>query len=483
MDRNGKVVIGYCSPGEVRAEWHESVLSLVAADSGRRIAGWVGVVSSANIAGARNKIVEQFLGSPHEWLLMVDTDMVFEPEAFERLLSAADPQRAPILGGLCFGHEDGRLFPTLYDLGGTPEDPQVLRYGAYPLETVFQVFATGAAFLLVHRSALERIRDFRQDGRPFSRVFPWFQETTFRDVNGNDLMPMSEDVTFCWRAGVSGLPVHVHTGARVGHVKTSVLTEQTYLNQIASVDFERVPPARDPVAVIVPVMHRPQNAAPFMASLKASDPTSLARVYAVADEGDTETIAAWRRAGAELIELPSDVLRGDAGTFAEKANWGYEVTGDLDAEPWLLLVGDDVRFEPGWLDHAQQAARAGAHVIGTNDLHNPRVTAGEHATHLMIRRSYVDAVGASWDGPKVVCHEGYGHWWVDEEIVTAAKQRGAWAFAADARIEHLHPLWGLAEDDEVYQLGWSRAEADEALFKARLAEHGPAAAVNAEAFG
>jgi hypothetical protein len=152
------------------------------------------------------------------------------------------------------------------------------------------------------------------------------------------------------------------------------------------------------------------------------------------------------------------------GTFAEKVNHGYAKT----AEPWLFLVGDDVRFHPGWLDHAQAVAGDQFHVIGTNDLGNPRVTSGEHATHLLVRRSYVDEFGASWDGPGVVAHEGYRHWFVDDEIVAAAKQRGVWAMALASSVEHLHPNWGKAEPDEVYELGASRAQADRKTFKARL---------------
>jgi hypothetical protein len=39
-------------------------------------------------------------------------------------------------------------------------------------------------------------------------------------------------------------------------------------------------------------------------------------------------------------------------------------------------------------------------------------------------------------------------------------------------VEHLHPVWGLAEHDATYELGQSRIEEDKALFEARMAEHG-----------
>jgi hypothetical protein len=88
----------------------------------------------------------------------------------------------------------------------------------------------------------------------------------------------------------------------------------------------------------------------------------------------------------------------------------------------------------------------------------------------------VDEQGASWDGPKTVCHEGYRHWFVDDEIVTAARQRGVWAMAPKSVVEHLHPLWGGAEMDDTYRLGQAHAEEDKQLFEQRLAQYEPKAA-------
>jgi len=158
-----------------------------------------------------------------------------------------------------------------------------------------------------------------------------------------------------------------------------------------------------------------------------------------------------------------------SGSFAEKVNYAYKAKG-LSA-PWLFLTGDDVLFQPGWLDHAQFVAKEyGGLVIGTNDLGNPRVTAGDHATHMLIRRHYVDQVGATFDAvPGVVCGP-YRHWYVDDEIVLAASQRGVWQMALGSIVEHCHPLWDKGVDDEVYALGRESAEADKALFQERAAK-------------
>lgn len=206
-------------------------------------------------------------------------------------------------------------------------------------------------------------------------------------------------------------------------------------------------------AVIVPVLNRPQNAAPFMRSFRSS--CEGAAVYAAADCADYETIQAWRDAGAR-------VLFCDRGTtFACKANYGYEST----AEPWLLFVGDDVRFKRMWLENALRAAGDEFHLVSTNDL--ARNDLDKLAIHPLIRRTYIKDVGASWDGPGTVAHEGFRHWFVDMEWSQAAIDRGVYTYAPDSVVEHLHPLWKKSAMDDVYKLGMSHRIKDQRLYDTR----------------
>ena len=408
------------------------------------------------LVAARNTIAVTVAGSDLDYVLMVDTDMGFAPDALYQLLAAAHPETRPIVGGLAFAQRqyahDGlhgfrtSPMPTIYNWG--IDDAGVHGFKSrpvYPVNTIVPCMATGAAFLLVHRSVFARIAAAKTDeGVELGPT--WFERTP-----GPDGRLMGEDVSFCIRAAIAGIPLYVHTGVKTSHYKHRWLSEADHWRAL------NPPPATDEVAVVVPVLRRPQNAAPFMRSLRAS--TGLATVYAIADDDDPETAEAWAAAGAQVIV-------GDKVTFAKKFNLGYTKT----SEPWLFLTGDDVKFHPGWLDHAQHVADIlKADVVGTNDLGNARVMAGDHATHMLIRRSYVDEVGASWDGPGVATHEGYRHWYVDNELVDAAKMRGVWQMALGSVVEHLHPIWGKAENDEVYELGQSTTEADAKLFKSRLA--------------
>jgi hypothetical protein len=376
--------------------------------------------------------------------------MGFAPDAVVNLVAAADPVERPIVGALAFIHKelgqdgmggfDTAPRPTIFDW--VPVGPGQHGFSPriwYAPNALTRCGATGSACLVIHRSVFERI-----DGDWYSKL-----------ANPTTGKAMSEDISFCARAAALEIPTFVHTGVRTTHHKQLWVSEAQYWRSLTA------PPADERVAVLVPVLDRPQHAHPFMQSLRAS--TGMATAYPVVEEDDNASRIAWTNTGATIIDS------GGGHTFAEKINTAHEMTG----EPWIFLVGDDVRFRPGWLDHALQTAKAtGAKVIGTNDLANPRVMAGEHGTHLLIARSYVDEVGASWDGPKVVCHEGYRHWYVDDEIVTAAKQRGVWAAALGSQVEHLHPIWGTAEPDAVYAEGQSHAKADGELFKGRLKAYG-----------
>jgi hypothetical protein len=153
------------------------------------------------------------------------------------------------------------------------------------------------------------------------------------------------------------------------------------------------------------------------------------------------------------------------GRFPVKLNVGYRET----SAPWVQFVGDDVRFHPGWLDHQQHVAGLyKAKVVGSNDLANQRVMRGEHATHWMLSRDYIETSGASWDGPGTLAHEGYKHWFVDDEIVAKAKAEGVFQVALGAVIAHLHPITGLVETDKVYRRNDQHAERDRIHFKKRL---------------
>lgn len=212
----GHVVIGYCHGGSVRAEFAASLLA-VAMEGSAPVDSVIAFESGPNISNARNMIVREFLEAQSAaWLLMCDTDMWFPADTADRLIAAADPAERPVVGALCFSKnaDGGEPFSTMYELT-EPEPGRIAftRYREWPEDSCVRVSATGAACLLLHRDALDLVAKSARDP-----AAPWFRETPV-----GPMALMGEDLTFCLRCAAAGIPVHVHTGVRAGHVKTTML--------------------------------------------------------------------------------------------------------------------------------------------------------------------------------------------------------------------------------------------------------------------
>jgi hypothetical protein len=180
---------------------------------------------TGGIVTARNETAARFLDGDAEWLWIVDTDMGFRPDTLERLLAAADPVARPVVGALCFAQmehaPDGmggyhtRAAPTLYQWGrdGAGREGFAV-WTDYPRDQLVRVGATGAACMVVHRSALAAVAE--QYGPE------WYTRMTVPS-SGQQL---GEDLSFCARLGALDIPVHVHTGVKTSHLKPIWLAEE-----------------------------------------------------------------------------------------------------------------------------------------------------------------------------------------------------------------------------------------------------------------
>jgi hypothetical protein len=213
------------------------------------------------------------------------------------------------------------------------------------------------------------------------------------------------------------------------------------------------------IDILIPVLHRPQNAQPLVDSIHKHT-TVPHQIVFLTTAGDQHQYEACCQTGANVL-----IVQGIHNQYARKINQGFAVTSN----PYVLLAADDLDFQPGWDTIALAVAEAsGAGVIGTDDCANKHVRAGNFSTHPLVRRSYIEDVGGTWDdGPGVVLHEGYDHNMVDVELAHVAKARGQWAFALESRICHRHPGWKTAEMDATYAKGSSKFAADRRLFARR----------------
>lgn len=147
----------------------------------------------------RNEIVQNFLKTDYDYLMMIDGDIIPPPE----ILDLADLQK-DIIGGLCFAYRQDYIMPLI--LKEKPKEPDsynVLQVGGY--EGLIEVDAIGTGCILIKREVLER----KEMKRPF-----W----NYYDENG--LRYAGLDLTFCKRVRELGYKIWCHLNYPCSHWTT-----------------------------------------------------------------------------------------------------------------------------------------------------------------------------------------------------------------------------------------------------------------------
>lgn len=233
----GTVAVGFLDAGQWSACFGQSLIELYLVDAtgprrmvpnGKQIRNQCG---TGGIVAGRNETAATFLDATEcEWLFMIDTDMGFGPDTVERLIAAADPTERPVVGGLTFkldslgrGPYNSARFAILPCAFTAYESADQLGFAPIrdlPADDLVRVDATGAACLLVHRSALEQVREVHGDH--------WFDPITFAGSDAYHGPPktFSEDLSFCVRLIGAGIPIHVHTGVGTTHDKGGIFLDR-----------------------------------------------------------------------------------------------------------------------------------------------------------------------------------------------------------------------------------------------------------------
>jgi glycosyltransferase involved in cell wall biosynthesis len=210
--------------------------------------------------------------------------------------------------------------------------------------------------------------------------------------------------------------------------------------------------ATPPLAVIIPTLGRPQALGPLVDVFAQTTPVPHRMLFVIdPDDGPT-----WE--AVENLDRPEVNALEHGGTYPQKVNAGIRAT----TEPILLIGADDIRPHPGWFEKASRHLSAQIGFVSLNDLGNEEVMAGNYAIHPLVARWYV-AGGELF-------HEGYEHIGCDVDASRIARSRGAFAYAPDAVMEHLHPNYGKAPVDATYERGGlneAKNVADQALLAER----------------
>lgn len=212
----------------------------------------------------------------------------------------------------------------------------------------------------------------------------------------------------------------------------------------------------------MPVLNRPERVLPLIESCEAASRLDWEMLF-ILSPGDKLEQAAVKAVRHDRVRWITMREKAGPGDYARKINRGFRNTADI---PWIFQAGDDLDFHAGWDEIAVRAGmQTGVGVVGTNDLCNAGVMRGQHSTHSLIRRSYVDECGGS-DIPGKVLHDGYCHNYCDNELVEVAMSRKCF-FMSAAIVEHLHWACGKGPKTETHDLGHVHFNRDRELLQMR----------------
>jgi GT2 family glycosyltransferase len=150
---------------------------------------------------ARNDIAKAMDG---DWLVFIDSDMVFAPDSVTRLVRHLEREDVDIVSAACF-RKVPKYEPCFF--WRLPnETVKYYRKLDWPRDNLFEVDAVGSAFIAIKRKVFETI------------PFPWYEYN----------MPLSEDLNFCRIAKNYGFRIWIDPTIKIGHLALLPIDEDVF---------------------------------------------------------------------------------------------------------------------------------------------------------------------------------------------------------------------------------------------------------------
>ncbi len=222
------VAVAYCVPpilsGLVHLPFVRSLYRVMAYDGGhnQRIANVIDSVH-AYIPEARSQAVRNFLELPAEveWLWFLDYDVVFNPDALDKLLAVADPVTHPIVCALYFIRmADDKIWPGW--LEENPETGEPRNVSTVVAGELREMLGVSMGCTVIHRSVFTKLQEIYSPD-----PWPWYGHDLVHARDGRTLRA-SEDHTFCMRARKAGFSCWGYGGVHVDHVKTEMISWHSF---------------------------------------------------------------------------------------------------------------------------------------------------------------------------------------------------------------------------------------------------------------
>lgn len=169
---------------------------------------FVSFIIGSLIYDARNNFAKQALSTNADYVLFLDSDMVFPIDVMKRLHKHMEDGK-DIVTGLYFRRRPP-FTPVLFKELAIKDGEAIHEdYPDYPKNSVFEVAGCGFGCVMLKREVLEAVA--LETGN-------WFEPT-----NG-----LGEDLAFCVRAKEAGYKIWCDSEIKCGHVGQLIVTEEVF---------------------------------------------------------------------------------------------------------------------------------------------------------------------------------------------------------------------------------------------------------------
>lgn len=211
MKKNPKVLLATPVLNTVNAHFHQCMAGL---STRHHVSRTIDIGSLVYMA--RDRLAGIAAQNDFDYIVWIDSDMVFNPDAIDRLIDRALEGR-DFVTGLYFT----RRFPMnpviMKEIIWERQENGTIKHGAtpyydYPKDSLFEVAGCGFGLCI---TSVEMI----------GKVVAGFGQPPF------DPFPaLGEDYSFCWKASKMGFKCWCDSSIKAGHVGEFVYDENVYLN-------------------------------------------------------------------------------------------------------------------------------------------------------------------------------------------------------------------------------------------------------------
>lgn len=161
---------------------------------------------SGNPSGGKKQL--PFRGLAYDYIMWIDSDQVFDPEHFEKLLKRMEINKdISILSGIYKYYPGDRISAIKRgksSIKNRTEDGQLTPASIKDKHEPIEVDISGMGFMLVRQGVFEKLN------------YPWFSQLEKAKEDENYA---GEDTAFCHRAKERGFSVYIDPEVIIGHEK------------------------------------------------------------------------------------------------------------------------------------------------------------------------------------------------------------------------------------------------------------------------